>query len=438
MSTTTITLRDALKQIGVNQDTGELRIKGTGDAVDLDQRIIVAADGIPEISSYAGDVDKWEKGTLKVGSASIEVGWQVLVGDIGTLLTYALNKEADNFYLMPFYKFSESGTVKDLRIHRLVGDANQITAYNVGTTNLNATLISGTYTIAKEVTTTNSLLNWKQRIRVGTTAPTEPVKFSVYEDTDGDDINKKIIEMWIPVSEWSGKSPGDYITFYYTGAESKKTPIQISDGTTYYVMYESEVTFSLYGDGSAPEGATIGQAYVEDSLITDNVEFLTATGGGTLEHTHTAMTHYISDTTLNKIELNIPYNITSSFKISDAAHWFTVNDFKVNILNQAEEVVHTATLDSYNKSYYFFYNEDDSYWYYHLEGIGEVVKIGSDHSTSVDFCCNDILNNIPADATSRNVGMFRYRTEASASHCEMCMQTGASTYAWTAIKTNSW
>ena len=35
-------------------------------------------------------------------------------------------------------------------------------------------------------------------------------------------------------------------------------------------------------------------------------------------------------------------------------------------------------------------------------------------------------------------GTFRYRTSGNNSYVDMCMQTGASTYAWVNIVTNSW
>ncbi len=41
-------------------------------------------------------------------------------------------------------------------------------------------------------------------------------------------------------------------------------------------------------------------------------------------------------------------------------------------------------------------------------------------------------------ATAANVGAVRYRSDANNSYMDMCMQTGASTYAWVNIKTNTW
>ena len=48
------------------------------------------------------------------------------------------------------------------------------------------------------------------------------------------------------------------------------------------------------------------------------------------------------------------------------------------------------------------------------------------------------LANDTAVASGSKVGTFRYRTSGNNSYVDMCMQTGASTYAWVNIVTNSW
>ena len=48
------------------------------------------------------------------------------------------------------------------------------------------------------------------------------------------------------------------------------------------------------------------------------------------------------------------------------------------------------------------------------------------------------LANDTAVASASKVGTFRYRTSGNNSHVDMCMQTGASTYAWVNIVTNNW
>ena len=50
------------------------------------------------------------------------------------------------------------------------------------------------------------------------------------------------------------------------------------------------------------------------------------------------------------------------------------------------------------------------------------IKVGDDSSS----------------ASASNVGSLRYRSDSNNSYCEMCMQTGAITYEWVVIKTNTW
>jgi len=48
------------------------------------------------------------------------------------------------------------------------------------------------------------------------------------------------------------------------------------------------------------------------------------------------------------------------------------------------------------------------------------------------------LSNDTATASAAKVGTFRYYTSGNNSYVDMCMQTGASTYAWVNIVTNNW
>jgi hypothetical protein len=41
-------------------------------------------------------------------------------------------------------------------------------------------------------------------------------------------------------------------------------------------------------------------------------------------------------------------------------------------------------------------------------------------------------------ASADKAGTLRYRADSSNSYVEMCMQTGASSYAWVVVKQNSW
>lgn len=58
---------------------------------------------------------------------------------------------------------------------------------------------------------------------------------------------------------------------------------------------------------------------------------------------------------------------------------------------------------------------------------------------STDICNNYRVVNNTDIPNANNVGTLRYRlTSPNSSVCEMVMQTGASTYQWVNIKTNSW
>ena len=48
------------------------------------------------------------------------------------------------------------------------------------------------------------------------------------------------------------------------------------------------------------------------------------------------------------------------------------------------------------------------------------------------------LANDIAPASATKVGTLRYYTSGNNSYVDMCMQTGAATYAWVNIVTNSW
>ena len=65
--------------------------------------------------------------------------------------------------------------------------------------------------------------------------------------------------------------------------------------------------------------------------------------------------------------------------------------------------------------------------------ITETYLNGRVHLTSSVQVADDT-----STASSGNVGAVRYRTSGTNSYVDMVMQTGASTYAWINIKTNTW
>jgi len=93
----------------------------------------------------------------------------------------------------------------------------------------------------------------------------------------------------------------------------------------------------------------------------------------------------------------------------------------------------------------------------HIEGDGEYIKIFNGGSlTLITDSGQNVgignanpqsrlqvnggvqLSNDTASPSAFKVGTFRYRTSGNNSYVDMCMQTGASTYAWVNIVTNNW
>lgn len=72
-------------------------------------------------------------------------------------------------------------------------------------------------------------------------------------------------------------------------------------------------------------------------------------------------------------------------------------------------------------------------------GSGELYMSGSIRATSVIESESSIkVANDTTTASASNVGSLRYRSDANNSYVDMCMQTGASTYAWVNIVQNNW
>jgi len=434
-----IKLRDALKQIGVNQDTGELRIKGSSVPAEDDQRINTDSEVII-LEHYLNNVSQWHPGHLKVGPSSLEIGPQIHIKDAGNILAYGLNHLSDEYRINPYYIFGESGTVDRLRSVRLIGTPNLVVDLHDGTTNHPA--VYNPATEKYELIATNSFvvnfLLWKQAFRCGTTIPTAPVDIKVYVTSEA--IENLGTSISLPVSFWAGCSAGDIVDFYFAAEyQGAKTPLAAASGQSYYTIFSSDAPWSLYGDATQAFGRVTGQLYQFDYLMMDNIVELISTGVETLTHDHVINTIYYVDTTLNPVEIKVYTNTLGSFQVNDSDMKFAVNNCTIKIMNADNITVdHTAVLNFPNGSYDFIYNKDDSTWYYSEVGKGKWVAISSDHTASTDFPYEPQLPDITCDACEEHAGMVKYRTDSNNSYLDMCMKTGSTTYAWVNIKTNNW
>ncbi|HSW63887.1 MAG TPA: hypothetical protein VLH56_11370 [Dissulfurispiraceae bacterium] len=121
---------------------------------------------------------------------------------------------------------------------------------------------------------------------------------------------------------------------------------------------------------------------------------------------------------------------------------------------------HNGTAYSTNKASFFFWAAED--WTTTANGTRAdiqvvapgtttAVRIAAFHGTGVTIDQGTNLPNAKLDvnggvkvgadtdsAGSSKVGTIRYRVDGNNTYAEMCMQTGASTYAWVVLASNSW
>jgi len=233
--------------------------------------IYIVEGGKTIIKEYRADVQQWIETGFVVGRASIQYGPQISAGDTGTFPAWRINKNPDNYFIPILYEFSKTGEVTKHFSYRLTGLAAQDVENNNGTTNYAAVLTGDKYKVSTTLALGSNFLVWKQKLRVGTTNPTEPVRYRVFEDTDDLDETKKLVEIWLPVSLWSGKSAGDYIEFDLASISAVDVPIQGINGVAYFTVYDSDAVFSLYGDGVQIFDGINGQTFETIKISTEHL-----------------------------------------------------------------------------------------------------------------------------------------------------------------------
>lgn len=139
-----------------------------------------------------------------------------------------------------------------------------------------------------------------------------------------------------------------------------------------------------------------------------------------------------------------------TFQDSDDFVYYRTGNSGVTIYQKASAGASVTLAGSLN--YRFVSNDDDELVIY--QGVStEFMKITS--SGNVGFGESSptekmvVNGNIvaagsvrvgddAAAASADKLGSLRYRSDANNSYCEMCMQTGTSTYTWVEIKKNTW
>lgn len=101
-----------------------------------------------------------------------------------------------------------------------------------------------------------------------------------------------------------------------------------------------------------------------------------------------------------------------------------------------------GTLDNGTKTFNYIANAHIFY-----RGGSEVMRVHTNNNIGIgttspvaklDVNGGIRMANDTSAASSTNVGTLRYYTSGNNSYVDMCMQTGAATYAWVNIVQNSW
>jgi len=374
----------ARDELGIDVENNSIKVSG-GPGIDADgDEYIEGSSGETKFEKYKTNVSKKVPSGVTVSRNSVKIGPQGSLGDTNSTLAITLTKESGVYNIPATIAISSTGVVSETRTTRNTGAIRQVDV-TPGTTNMEAVLGSGLYRLfsTAPIGGTDNEMVFKQGFKCGTTPPTVPVTYRVWENSANDDPDKLIVELDLPVNLWDGKSSGDMMWFIFnqddlSGTIDKTYPILGLNGVDYYTELSSEAAFSMQGDGT----------HIQDSLYSLPVEFYSVAYHNPILTTatdiaHDASAHYYWDTTSASATLEVPYTAGAPFKISDSEKKFHLNNVVVEILNDVGGIAHTATLDNKNETWEFF--KVDGVWQYREEGDGETVPISSDHVASVDF-----------------------------------------------------
>lgn len=339
-----------------------------------------------QFCEYDATTQQWILTGATTSRATLKAGRQIGYGDSGTFPAFRILKEGNLFFIPPANGINSDSSQMELTSIRAIGTKILEEVFD-GTTNINAVLdiSDDLYKASSSYTVTDNGFVYNQLIKVGDTIPTSPIRYRVYEDTGPGNVNKLMVEQWIPISLWDGKIAGDKISFAVTAA-GDTIPIGGQAGENYYTEWASESTFSMYGTGTNVYDGIDVQKWEPVLVQLDNPIEIDS------DYDHDASAMYLVDTTSSIVnitiqdELGTPVvgNNKTSFIIRDASQKFQTNNCKIIIKNDVGATIHTVSLDKINKSYMFYWNGTN--WNYGEIGKGQIQAItNATHTATVDF-----------------------------------------------------
>jgi len=339
-----------------------------------------------QFKEYQAATDKWILTGATTSRATLKAGRQVGYGDSGTFPAFRIYKEGEVFFIPPANGVNSDGSQMELLSIRAVGTKAVEEIFD-GTTDIPGVLdvSDDLYKSSSSYPVSDNGFVYNQLLKVGDTNPTAPVRYRVYEDTGPGNVDKLMVEQWIPESLWDGKVAGDKITFGVTAA-GDTIPIGGTAGENYYTEWASSAPFSMYGVGSNVYDGIDVQRWEADLVTLDRPVEISS------ETTHEASSTYMVDTTSGVVDIIIPYTfgadivgkVYPSFTVRDAKKMFQTNNCRVLFKNDVGATTHTVSLDKINQSYFFYRN--DTGWNYGKVRRGEIKAITNvTHSAAADF-----------------------------------------------------
>ncbi len=162
---------------------------------------IVKHDTGVKIEVYDNLTLVWVLGSLFSSAGTIYVGPQIGLGDTGSFPVFKINKEEGKYFFPSSSTIDTSGTIMEVAGIRAISGISQATITS-GTIDMDAVLdvSDNLYKLFSNSTAGANIFVHKQYLRVGLTDPTKTVRFRVYEDNCATDIDKLLIEMFLPSS----------------------------------------------------------------------------------------------------------------------------------------------------------------------------------------------------------------------------------------------
>ena len=211
-------------------------------------------------------------------------------------------------------------------------------------------------------------------------------------------------------------------------------------GTERFRVDSSTGNFGIGTTSPSQKLEVVGAAKLHGNLIFD--DSYNVVGGDTLELQTGGSTKIVLDSADNGVLIDNGSGglVSDTFKSNFDDNIFTGNVSISGDVGIDESIIHNGDV---NTKFGFVANDNFAITTAGFERVrvtsGGSVGIGTNNPVAKLQVSGGVqVADDSATATADRVGTLRYRTSGNNSYVDMCMQTGASTYAWVNIVQNNW